>query len=116
MQIRIHVIITLFWILTIHTFGKAQQNSDLIDSLIWHHYDNRFAASEASIQNLRQLAQESRADSYYWGEMKSLQMIGEVYQMLGNKDSCFYYIRKSIHLSEQKDDYKQIAILSLIHI
>ena len=110
MQIRIQIIITLFWILTIHTFGKTQQNSDLIDSLIWHHYDNRFAASEASIQNLRQLAQESHADSYYWGEMKSLQMIGEVYQMLGNKDSCFYYIRKSIHLSEQKDDYKQIAI------
>ena len=110
MQMKIQILFSLFWMLSIHAFGQDQQKTDLVDSLIWHHYDNRFAESEATIQNLRQLAHESQSNNYYWGETKSLQMIGEVYHILGNQDSCMHYISQSIKLSEQNDDYKQIAI------
>jgi len=107
---KTYIIGFLFFVLLIKSFGQSQQSSKIVDSLIWYHYDNRYMDTEASILQFKQIASEAHIDNYYWGEMKSLQFTGELYQMLGVKDSCRHYIERSIELSEKKEDKKQIAI------
>lgn len=110
MKNKIHTTIILILILSIQSFSQGQHKTEIFDSLIWFHYDTRYADTESSIQSLKQISFDTHKYNYYWGEMKSLQLAGELYQMLGNRDSCTHFIRRSIELSQEEEDTKETAI------
>ena len=87
----------------------GQDKIPALDSLILYHYDQRYSETERSIVALKELAVQSKTSNYSWGEMKAAQLLGELYLIKGVKDSCTFYLRKSLELSTSQGDKKQTA-------